>query len=167
MHQLAVFLTLFSKLCYKCTSRNFQNCSCEYAKDHVEWKTVHTNPMQTHQLLEYTNEDPHLVTTIFKVPQYNSNYYLQSKKLPCKKRCFRGHNHPVNKFQTLTMLAVILDDRYFIFLHCANVRIGTLTCCTMPGNAPPSDVRPQPTATPVLPVNQHTDIFIEFNKKWN
>lgn len=70
----------------------------------------------------------------------------------------------IKNVESLTMFAVILDDRYFIFLHCANVRIGTLTCCTMPGNAPPSDVRPQPTAIPVLPVNHHIDTFIEFNK---
>lgn len=58
---------------------------------------------------------------------------------------------------SLTIFAVILDDRYFILLHCANVRMGTLTCCTIPGKAPPSDVRPQPTAIPVLPVQHQND----------
>lgn len=64
----------------------------------------------------------------------------------------------------LTMLAVILDDRYFILLHCVNVRIGTLTCWTIPGRDPPSLVRPQPTAIPVLPVNHQFNISIHCNK---
>lgn len=49
------------------------------------------------------------------------------------------------------MFDVILDERYFMLRHCDNVKMGTRTCWTIPGNAPPSEVRPHPTAIPVFP----------------
>jgi hypothetical protein len=51
----------------------------------------------------------------------------------------------------LTIFGVILDDRYFIPLHCSSVKTGTFTCCRIPGSDPPSDVLPQPTTVPTFP----------------
>lgn len=45
-------------------------------------------------------------------------------------------------FPAQTIFGVIRDDRYFMLRHWLNVRIGTSTCCTTLGNAPPSVVLP-------------------------
>lgn len=46
-------------------------------------------------------------------------------------------------FPAQTIFGVIRDDRYFMLRHWLNVRIGTSTCCTTLGNAPPSVVLPR------------------------
>lgn len=67
------------------------------------------------------------------------------------------------------MFCVILDARYFILLHWSSVRMGTWTCCTMPGRVPPSEVRPQPTAVPMRPCGsllsfgKHTGLMVLVN----
>lgn len=55
------------------------------------------------------------------------------------------------KRREFTMFGVILDARYFMPLHWSSVKTGTLTCCSIPGSDPPSEVLPHPTTVPVFP----------------
>lgn len=69
--------------------------------------------------------------------------------------CQMGIFYAEEYIYPLTIFGVMRDDRYFMFRHWLSDNIGTRTCCTIAGRDPPSDVRPQPTAMPVLPAGSN------------